>query len=180
MNYAAVSSQIELVKNENLIDLLEQRTDIAIRIGELKDSTLTASPLGLSQIRILASPDYLAKHGTPTTVEDLTQHQLLGFSSLEKLNHWPIYDAFNNLLHIQTNIKADSGETLRQLALCGTGIVCLSDFTQQDIKVGPLVQLFTTTTLKIEQPINIVYYRNKELSKRVSSFIELMKQAVKS
>ncbi len=80
MNYAAVSSQIELVNNENLIDLLEQRTDIAIRIGELKDSTLTESPLGLSQIRILASPDYLAKHGTPATVEDLTQHQLLGFS----------------------------------------------------------------------------------------------------
>nr|WP_254693700.1 LysR substrate-binding domain-containing protein [Shewanella sp. MEBiC00475] len=80
LNYAAVSSQIELVNNENLIDLLEQRTDIAIRIGELKDSTLTESPLGLSQIRILASPDYLAKHGTPATVEDLTQHQLLGFS----------------------------------------------------------------------------------------------------
>ncbi|MGX9460945.1 LysR substrate-binding domain-containing protein [Shewanella sp. A14] len=173
--------EIELVNNENLIDLLEQRTDVAIRIGELKDSTLTASPLGLSQIRILASPDYLAKHGTPTTVEDLTQHQLLGFSSLEKLNHWPIYDAFNNLLHIQTNIKADSGETLRQLALCGAGIVCLSDFmTQQDIKAGRLVQLFTTSTLKIEQPINIVCYRNKELSKRVSSFIEFMKQAVKS
>ncbi|WP_350433102.1 hypothetical protein [Shewanella sp. H8] len=63
---------------------------------------------------------------------------------------------------------------------CGAGIVCLSDFTQQDIKAGRLVQLFTTTTLKIEQPINIVYYRNKELSKRVSSFIEFMKQAVKS
>ncbi|WP_217495327.1 hypothetical protein [Shewanella sp. MEBiC00475] len=61
----------------------------------------------------------------------------------------PIYDAFNNLLHIQTNIKADSGEALRQLALCGTGIVCLSDFTQQDIKAGRLVQLFTTTTLKM-------------------------------
>jgi len=84
---------IELISNENLVDLLEQRTDIAVRIGELKDSTLSATPLGLSQIRILASPAYLKKHGTPQNLEELTQHQLLGFSSLEKLNDWPIYDA---------------------------------------------------------------------------------------
>lgn len=150
---------IELISNENLIDLLEQRTDIAVRIGELKDSTLSATPLGLSQIRILASPAYLKKHGTPQTLDDLAQHQLLGFSSLEKLNDWPIYDAFNHLFHVDTNIKADSGETLRQLALCGTGIVCLSDFmTQQDIQEGRLVQVLVSHTIKMQQPINLVYY----------------------
>lgn len=167
---------IELISNENLIDLLEQRTDVAVRIGELKDSTLSATPLGLSQIRILASPTYLRKHGTPKNLEELVQHQLLGFSSLEKLNDWPIYDAFNNLFHIHTNIKADSGETLRQLALCGTGIVCLSDFmTQQDIKEGRLIPLLVSSTIKMQQPINLVYYRNRELSERVSSFIEFLK-----
>lgn len=167
---------IELISNENLVDLLEQRTDIAVRIGELKDSTLSATPLGLSQIRILASPAYLKKNGTPKNLEELIHHQLLGFSSLEKLNDWPIYDASNNLFHVDTNIKADSGETLRQLALCGTGIVCLSDFmTQQDIQEGRLVQLLVSSTIKMQQPINLVYYRNRELSERVSSFIEFLK-----
>ena len=94
---------IELVSNESLVDLLEARTDVAVRIGELKDSSLSATPLGLSQIRILASPAYLKKHGTPKSVEDLAHHQLLGFNSLEKLNDWPIYDAANNLFHIHTN-----------------------------------------------------------------------------
>lgn len=172
---------IELISNENLVDLIEQRTDIAIRIGELKDSTLSATPLGLSQIRILASPAYLKKHGTPQNLEALAQHQLLGFSSLEKLNDWPIYDAFNNLFHIDTNIKADSGETLRQLALCGAGIACLSDFmTQQDIKEGRLVQILVSSTIKMQQPINLVYYRNKKLSERVSSFIEFLKAEMSS
>lgn len=172
---------IELISNENLIDLLEQRTDIAVRIGELKDSTLSATPLGLSQIRILASPAYLKKHGTPQTLDDLAQHQLLGFSSLEKLNDWPIYDAFNHLFHVDTNIKADSGETLRQLALCGTGIVCLSDFmTQQDIQEGRLVQVLVSHTIKMQQPINLVYYRNRKLSERVSSFIEFLKTEMSS
>lgn len=172
---------IELISNENLVDLLEQRTDIAVRIGELKDSTLSATPLGLSQIRILASPAYLKKHGTPQNLEELTQHQLLGFSSLEKLNDWPIYDAFNNLFHIDTNIKTDSGETLRQLALCGTGIVCLSDFmTQQDIREGRLVQILISRTIKMQQPINLVYYKNRKLSERVSSFIEFLKAEMSS
>lgn len=172
---------IELISNENLVDLLEQRTDIAVRIGELKDSTLSATPLGLSQIRILASPAYLKKHGTPQNLEELTQHQLLGFSSLEKLNDWPIYDAFNNLFHVDTNIKTDSGETLRQLALCGTGIVCLSDFmTQQDIREGRLVQILISSTIKMQQPINLVYYKNRKLSERVSSFIEFLKAEMSS
>ena len=172
---------IELISNENLVDLLEQRTDIAVRIGELKDSTLSATPLGLSQIRILASPAYLKKHGTPQNLEELAQHQLLGFSSLEKLNDWPIYDAFNNLFHVDTNIKTDSGETLRQLALCGTGIVCLSDFmTQQDIREGRLVQILISSTIKMQQPINLVYYKNRKLSERVSSFIEFLKAEMPS
>ena len=170
---------IELVSNESLVDLLEARTDVAVRIGELKDSSLSATPLGLSLIRILASPVYLKKHGTPKIVEDLVHHQLLGFNSLEKLNDWPIYDAANNLFHIHTNIKADSGETLRQLALCGIGIVCLSDFmTYQDIQKGDLIQLFESSTIKMQQPINLVYYKNRKLSERVSSFIEFLKAEV--
>ena len=170
---------IELVSNESLVDLLEARTDVAVRIGELKDSSLNATPLGLSQIRILASPIYLKKHGIPKSVEDLAHHQLLGFNSLEKLNDWPIYDAANNLFHIHTNIKVDSGETLRQLALCGTGIVCLSDFmTYQDIQKGDLIQLFVSSTIKMQQPINLVYYKNRKLSERVSSFIEFLKAEV--
>ena len=170
---------IELVSNESLVDLLEARTDVAVRIGELKDSSLSATPLGLSQIRILASPVYLKKHGIPKSVEDLAHHQLLGFNSLEKLNDWPIYDAANNLFHIHTNIKVDSGETLRQLALCGTGIVCLSDFmTYQDIQKGDLIQLFESSTIKIQQSINLVYYKNRKLSERVSSFIEFLKAEV--
>lgn len=170
---------IELVSNESLVDLLEARTDVAVRIGELKDSSLSATSLGLSQIRILASPAYLKKHGTPKNVEDLAHHQLLGFNSLEKLNDWPIYDAANNLLHIHTNIKADSGETLRQLTLCGTGIVCLSDFmTYQDIQKGDLIPLLVPITIKMQQPINLVYYKNRKLSERVSSFIEFLKAEV--
>ncbi|ERL56251.1 LysR substrate-binding domain-containing protein [Psychrobacter aquaticus] len=87
-----------------------------------------------------------------------------------------IYDTFNNLFHVHTNIKADSGETLRQLALCGTGIACLSDFMiHQDVKEGRLIQLLVSSTIKIQRPISLVYYKNRKLSERVSSFVEFLK-----
>lgn len=72
--------QLELNSSERYIDLLERRTDVAIRIGPLADSTLHARPLAHSRLRVLASPAYLAEHGTPKTVEDLDGHALLGFN----------------------------------------------------------------------------------------------------
>jgi DNA-binding transcriptional LysR family regulator len=76
--------QLELNSNDLIIDLLEQSTDIAIRIGTLADSTLHARSLGCSPLHIVASPAYLEKHGTPTAVADLAKHTLLGFTQNER------------------------------------------------------------------------------------------------
>src|SRR5690606_10760558 len=71
--------QLELVSGEALIDLLEQRTDLAIRIGGLTDSNLHARLLGRSPLHLVASPDYLAQLGKPTSIEELSRHRLIGF-----------------------------------------------------------------------------------------------------
>src|SRR5690606_10709994 len=153
--------ELELNSNEGIIDLIEKRTDVAFRIGALKDSTLHARFVGFSKVRVLASPRYLKKHGTPTTVEHLEKHALLGFTQPDTLNDWPLLDAAGNTLRIQPAIASSSGETLRQMALAGLGVVCLSDFmTHEDRRHGNLVQLFSKQTLDVRQPINAVYYRN--------------------
>lgn len=164
---------LELTSNEGITDLIEKRTDVAFRIGVLKDSTLHARPIGSSRIRVLASPDYLQRHGTPSSVAQLSQHVLLGFTQPESLNEWPLRDSNQNPVHIQPAITSSSGETLRHLALSGAGIVCLSDFmTQQDRQAGRLVQLFTRQTLDVRQSINAVYYRNTTLSSRITCFVD--------
>src|SRR4051794_13008562 len=63
--------RLELTSSERIVDLLEQKVDIAIRIGALQDSTLHARALGSSKLRVLASPAYLAEHGEPKTVDAL-------------------------------------------------------------------------------------------------------------
>ena len=171
--------ELELNSNEGNIDLLERRTDLAIRIGHLKDSSLHAVRLGQSRIRVLASPGYLAAHGTPRRVADLTAHTLLGFSQLEALNEWPLLEADGQALHIKPQVRAYSGETLRQLALNDGGVVCLSDFmTRGDRDSGALQQLLVKQTQDVRQPINAVYYRNTAISSRIKSFIDYMAQAL--
>lgn len=165
--------ELELNNNEGIIDLLERRTDVAIRIGPLRDSTLHAIPIGSSRIRVLASPAYIDAHGEPDSVADLARHVLLGFNQPESLNDWPLLDGSGQILHVQPAVYAASGETLRHLALNGTGIVCLSDFmTRQDVRAGRLVQLLQDQTLEVRQPINAVFYRNTGLSSRIRSFID--------
>ncbi|WP_334161314.1 LysR family transcriptional regulator [Achromobacter insolitus] len=165
--------ELELNSNEGIIDLIEKRTDVAFRIGVLKDSTLHARPVGSSQVRVLASPAYLKRRGTPIDMEQLAKHALLGFTQPETLNDWPLRDATGNILRIQPTIASSSGETLRHMALAGLGIVCLSDFmTREDRKGGKLVQLFTTQTLDVRQSINAVYYRNTALAARITCFVD--------
>jgi DNA-binding transcriptional LysR family regulator len=172
--------ELELNSNEGIIDLLERRTDVAIRIGELKDSTLHRKAVGRSRLRILASPAYLAAHGQPKRVEDLHKHALLGFNQPESLNVWPVSGPDNEPYRITPAIWSSNGETLRQLALAGAGIVCLSDFmTARDRHEGTLVQLFPRQTQDVRQSINAVYYRNTAISARIASFVDYLTEAVR-
>lgn len=165
--------ELELNTNDQIIDLLEHRTDIAIRIGALTDSSLHARPLMTNRLRVLASPDYLRERGQPISVDELSTHRLLGFTRPESLNAWPLRNVQGDRLVIAPNVRASSGETLRQLALAGEGIVCLADFmTQADRQNEKLVQILMQDTVEVLQPVNAVYYRNTALSSRISCFLD--------
>ncbi|SEN57150.1 transcriptional regulator, LysR family [Pseudomonas sp. ok272] len=167
--------QLELNSNDLIIDLLEQSTDIAIRIGALADSSLHARSLGCSPLHILASPAYLDQHGSPGTVAELAGHTLLGFTQTETLNHWPLRHAHGDRWQIQPDISASSGETLRHLALAGQGIACLSDFmTRDDLKAGRLTALLVEANSGYRQPIHAVYYRNSQLALRIQCFLDFI------
>jgi DNA-binding transcriptional LysR family regulator len=169
--------RLELTSNDQIADLIEHRTDIAIRIGTLSDSTLHARALSSSPLHVLASPGYLERHGTPATPEELAQHELLGFAQYELGNVWPLRHAAGNSLQVTPALAASSGETLRQLALAGQGIVCLSDFmTRADIAAGRLVKLLEAHSTGFRQQIHAVYYRNTQLSQRISCFLEFLQK----
>lgn len=166
---------LELDTHDRFVDLLEQRVDLAIRIGSLEDSSLHARLLGHSPLRLLASPTYLERNGVPKNIEDLQQHSLLGFNQLDHLNQWPLLRADGKLLHITPSLAASSGSTLIELAIAGEGIVCLADFmTISPRRHGILVDVLPDCTQLQTQAVNAVYYRQTTLSQRTRLFMEFL------
>lgn len=171
--FSALFPKISLELNTD--DLLAQRTDIAIRIGPLRDSTLHARPLCTSRLRVLASPAYLETHGKPRRAADLAGHQLIGNSQLAALNQWPLRGPQSDSYAAALAFSASSGETMRHLALAGVGIVCLADFmTRADRARGDLVQVLARDTVEVRQPVSAVYYRNTALSSRITAFLDFI------
>jgi DNA-binding transcriptional LysR family regulator len=167
--------QLELVSGETVVDLIEERADLAIRIGTLPDSTLNARRLGGSRVRVLAAPAYLARHGTPSSVEDLARHRLLGFTKPASLNTWPLAHPGGEGWTVSPAVSASSGETLRHLALCGAGIASLSDFlTRGDIAAGALVPVLEAHALPWTQPVWAVFYKQGALAPRVAALVDFL------
>jgi DNA-binding transcriptional LysR family regulator len=172
-NAAYPEIELELTSNEGIVDLLEKRTDIAIRIGQLDDSTLYSTLLGESPLFIVASPSYLKINGVPKQVSDLSQHKLLGFTESKTLNQWPL-----PMETVVPKLMVSNGETLRQLALAGNGIACLSGFmVNQDIEQGRLVSLLHPFVISNtgRERVNAVYYKSSTLSKRITAFIDYIR-----
>jgi len=166
--------EIELNSNEGIVDLIEKRTDVAIRIGKLEDSTLHASALGKSPLFIVASPEYIAQNGLPKTPDDLKSHKLIGFSNIKSLNQWPV----KGLNSVNPTMTASNGETIRQLALSGSGITCLSGFmVNTDIASGRLISLLEPYRLfgTDRELVNAVYYKSSAVAERVTAFIEFIR-----
>ncbi|MEZ9709471.1 LysR substrate-binding domain-containing protein [Vibrio breoganii] len=172
-NQAYPDIKLELTSNEGFVDLLEKKTDIAIRIGSLTDSTLHARPLGKSPLYIVASPEYLSRRGIPQQTNDLSTHDIIGFAGVKVLNDWPL----KGFSPLEQTFISSNGETVRQLALEGNGIACLSGFmVNKDIESGRLVSLLEGDKMSNtgRELVNAVYYRSSTVSKRISAFIDFI------
>ncbi|GJH01489.1 LysR substrate-binding domain-containing protein [Paraburkholderia terrae] len=172
--------ELELNTSDEVIDLIEHRTDVAIRIGALRDSTLNARVLANSRLRILASPEYLDRAGRPVRPADLEKHTLLGYSQLDTLNNWPLRHAGYDVYKVRPAVRASSGETLLALAENGTGIACLGDYmTTVARRRGRLVEVLVDDTVESYRPIHAVYYRNTRLSARIAVFLDFVAEHFK-
>ena len=166
--------QLELNTNDQIIDLLEHRTDLAIRIGPLSDSTLHARPLGASRLHLVASPEYLAPR-RPRERGGAQDPQPARVHPAGKPQPVAGAPRLRYAAAVQPNLRASSGETLRQLALAGQGITCLASFmTDQDLAEGRLVAVLAEHMSDYRQPIHAVYYRNSQLALRIQCFLDFI------
>ncbi len=132
---------LDLVQTDKIVDLLAERTDVAVRAGPLKSSSLVARKLGETAMTIVAAPSYLERYGEPKTIEDLDTHLRLGFCYVRSVDGWPLKRAGETVVvPVAGRVQASDGEALRYLALGGSGLARLAAFTvRDDIAAGRLV-----------------------------------------
>ncbi|MGO2279373.1 MULTISPECIES: LysR family transcriptional regulator [unclassified Psychrobacter] len=164
---------LDLTSHDNIIDLLEYKTDLAIRIGDLKDSNLHARLLGKSKLRLVASPEYLNQYNEVAHIDDLSTHKLIGFNDASKLNSWPL----RTPVKLNFHMTGSSGETLRQLCLNHQGIALLSHFMiGEDLDSGRLVEVLPKAIVRPNnrEVIQAVYYKNSAVSSRILAFLDFI------
>ncbi|MFM0075478.1 LysR family transcriptional regulator [Paraburkholderia sediminicola] len=169
---------LDIVLTDQVVDLLEQRTDIALRSGPLKDSQLVARKLGDAKMVIVGAPAYLARHGTPQTPADLAAHNRLGFGFARATSAWPLLDAEQRRIEVpvEGNAQVSDGETLRQLALAGVGLARLAAFqVREDVAAGQLTVLLEALDPGETEPVNALYLgQGGHLPARVRALLDFL------
>lgn len=177
--YPEVTLDIRLT--DEVIDILEQRTDVAVRAGPLKDSSLVARKLGATRMVIVGAPDYLARHGTPATPEDLHRHNLISLNYVRTASGWPL--RFNGTDHTVVpvgNAQASDGEGVRRLAVAGLGLARLAAFqAREDIAAGRLTPVLEACNPGDTEDVHAVFMgQGGYLPLRVRAFLDFLVQHV--
>ncbi len=173
---------LDIALTDEVVDLMEERTDVAIRSGELKNSRLIARKLGGSRLMIVASPDYLARHGTPRVPADLAGHNLLGFSFARYHDGWPLMENGREIrVPVSGNLQISDGDALMQLALAGLGLARLSDYhARGEVAAGRLVPVLEDCNPGDIEPVHAVFLgQGGHLPARVRAFLDFLVRRLK-
>lgn len=170
---------LDVTLSDRNVDLVEDGFDVGIFIDFQKfDASMIARQLGVTEVVLCASPDYVRQHGAPVELEDVSGHVCLNFSLEQVRHHWPVKQADGTTVQIPITCKvvSNNGDLLRQCALAGMGIVLRPSFAlRDDLAAGRLVRLLQNHRLQCLSVV-MVYPSRRLLSAKVRSFVDFMTQ----
>ena len=168
---------VELDLTNRMVDIVEEGFDVAVRIGPLADSSFVARPLKAYAMTVCASPDYLARAGTPLTPADLAGHECLGFVHQGREAGWRLEgeDDATLLRRAQSSrFRANNGQALKKAALAGFGLVLQPHaLVEDELAAGALVAVLQDFLPK-PSPAHLVYPRDTRTTPKLASFVDFM------
>ncbi|KMO14390.1 LysR family transcriptional regulator [Methylobacterium platani] len=168
--------RVDLALTDDVVDLVEARADVAIRIGPLRDTRLRARLLGRSRLAVVAAPAYLARAGIPDHPDALPGHNCLNFSFRRSLDTWPfLIDGAVVQRPVHGSFFGNSGEAVRRMALGGAGLARLARFhVDEDIAEGRLVPVLDAFNPGDSEDIHALYAGHERLSSRIRCFVDFL------
>ena len=170
---------VELEANDRIVDLIEEGFDLGVRIGPLPESTLIARRLVTIDAVLCAAPSYLARRGTPTTIEELEDHDRVLFTPSPRTQSWTLvhgdasFEFGRPARFASNNVGAVHGA-----ALAGGGVALLTDFmVAADIASGALVPLLPEWRGRAID-VHAVYPARQNLPPRLALFLDHLAHAM--
>jgi DNA-binding transcriptional LysR family regulator len=168
---------VQLSLADRHVDLIEEKIDVAIRLGRLASSSLIARKIGEQRRLIVASPAYLAQRGQPRTPDDLLDHNcLLWDEEHDDLNRWP-FEVSGAMRHIRVRgrLVVNNAQALLHLAIMGVGISRMSEHRARPlIRRGELVSLLEVSHRDEATPVHALYARTNIAKPRVRVFLDFL------
>ena len=169
---------LDITLTDRVVDLVEEGYDLAVRISSMPSSTLVSRKLASSRLRLCASKAYLQKHGAPRRPSDLSTHRVISYTYLATQDEWHFTGPNGaESTRITAHIHTNSGDTCRQAALDGQGIVLQPDFlVGDDLKRGALTELMPEYR-GIEFGIYAVYPSRKYLPLKIRRLVDFLAES---
>lgn len=183
--YQFPGMRLDVHLSDAVTNLVEERIDVAIRLGPPASQNLVARKLAPHRRVICTSQDYLGEHGTPTRPSDLEQHNCLLFDYATTVNTWTLSrGSESEKVAVAGNLRANGSELLREAAIGGAGVALLPTWlVGQDIAAGRLVPLLEAWTPSIGVDggaIWAVYLQNRRGSKKLAALLDFLESHIGS
>ena len=166
---------LDITLNDRVVDLVDEGFDLAIRIAHRLDPQLVSRRLATSRMVLCAAPGYLAAHGTPEHPRDLAAHVVFAYSYWSTGDDWT-FDGPDGAVTVRVapRIHTNSGDTCREAALQGQGIVLQPDFlVGPDLRDGHLVELMPAWH-SLELGVHAVYATRKHMPMKTRRLIDFL------
>ena len=165
----------EAVFVDRIVNMIDEGHDIAIRIGDLADSSLIATRVGTVRLMVFAAPEYLARHGTPSHPDDLTAHKLILPLPLGASTNWHFRDSDKTVtVRPSTRFRINTNDAVRDQVARGWGLSRLRSYQiaplLADGSVVPVLKEFEPPP----QPIHVIHQEGRLTSSKVRTFVDFI------
>lgn len=172
--------RLDMSFSEKMVNLVEENIEVAIRLGELKDSSMIARRLGSYKLIIVASPNYLKKHSEPQHPRELSKHNCLVYTLGSHGAVWSFTNQkADSSVNVSGNFQCDTGFGLMEMVLANAGIAFMPSWlVASHIESGQLIHILKNYFQSY--PINAVYPQNRYISLKTKCFIDFMEKEIKT
>lgn len=166
---------VGLVLTDRVTHFPDDQVDIALRIGALPDSSLIATRLGTVRHVACASPDYLAAHGAPATLDDLARHRVISFQSVSALSAWDFHaDGVDVAASFRSRLSVNTIDAAIEAALSGAGLVRAVSYQVVDHVQNGRLAVVLDAFAPPPRPVHLVYDKQNRLPLKLRAFVDFV------